>query len=142
MKLFKSHLAKKYKKNSRSRPIFTSNDLWKNFDSFVKQYPVILSTTHSLRNSGGRHHLFDYILVDEASQIDIVSGALALSSAKNAVIVGDLMQLPHVVPNNIKKQTDLIYNTRKVHEGYHNYKHSLLSSIHSIFLKIAQTLLQ
>src|SRR5690625_2719427 len=142
MKLFKSHLAKKYKKNSRSRPIFTSNDLWKNFDSFVKQYPVILSTTHSLRNPGGRHHLFDYILVDEASLIDIVSGALALSSAENAVIVGDLMQLPHVVPNNIKKQTDLIYNTRKVHEGYHYSKHSLLSSIHSIFPETARTLLK
>src|SRR5699024_666330 len=104
-------------------------DLWKNFDSFVKQYPVILSTTHSLRNSGGRHHLFDYILVDEASQFDIVSGSLALSSAKNAVSVGDLMQLPHVVPNNITYLTDLLSNTRIINDGYYYSQHSLLSSI-------------
>src|SRR5699024_12621113 len=37
---------------------------------------------------------------------------------------------------------DLIYNTRKVHEGYHYSKHSLLSSIHSIFPETARTLLK
>ena len=39
----------------------------------------------------------DYLIMDEASQVDIAAGALALSCAKNAVIVGDLKQLPNVV---------------------------------------------
>ena len=35
--------------------------------------------------------------MDEASQIDIKTGALTLSCAMNAVIVGDDKQLPNVV---------------------------------------------
>lgn len=142
MKLFKDKLANKYKSRTNKRPIFSTEDLWRNFNQFVNEYPIILSTTHSLRNSGGRHHLFDYILVDEASQVDIVSGALALSSAKNAVIVGDLMQLPHVVPQNIAEATDFIFKERKVDYGYHYARQSLLSSVHTLFPRAARTLLK
>ena len=41
--------------------------------------------------------MFDYVIMDEASQVDIKTGALALSCAMNAVIVGDDKQLPNVV---------------------------------------------
>jgi superfamily I DNA and/or RNA helicase len=59
----------------------------------------MLSTTHSLRKCASENYLFDYVIIDEASQVDIVTGALALSCAKNVVIVGDLKQLPNVVNN-------------------------------------------
>ncbi len=40
---------------------------------------------------------YDYIIMDEASQVSIETEVLALTCAYNAVIVGDLLQLPNVV---------------------------------------------
>ena len=96
LKIFKDKLSKNYSKNS-SRQVFTEEDLWKRFDKVINEYPVILSTTHSLRNCIPDNLLIDYLIVDEASQVDILTGALALSCAKNVVVVGDLMQLPNVI---------------------------------------------
>ncbi|WP_375141721.1 AAA domain-containing protein [Bacillus sp. EB600] len=69
----------------------------------MKEYPVILSTTHSLRNSPEKNYLFDYVIIDEASQVDLITGALALSCVKNAVIVGDVKQLPNVIPSEVAR---------------------------------------
>jgi hypothetical protein len=41
--------------------------------------------------------LFDYVIFDEASQIDLPSAAPALYRAKKAVVVGDENQLSHIV---------------------------------------------
>jgi len=40
--------------------------------------------------------LFDYVIFDEASQVDLPSAAPALYRAERAIIVGDPMQLPHI----------------------------------------------
>ncbi|MCI5787384.1 MAG: hypothetical protein MR025_08085 [Helicobacter trogontum] len=48
--------------------------------------------------------LFDYIIIDESSQVDILTGVLALSIAKNAVIVGDKKQLSCIIDANIIKK--------------------------------------
>ena len=61
-------------------------------EEFCKQYPVVLSTTFSARTAIP-DQVYDYIIMDEASQVSIETGALALTCAKNAVIVGDTMQL-------------------------------------------------
>lgn len=39
---------------------------------------------------------YDYLIMDEASQVSSDTGTLALTCAKNAVIVGDTKQLPNV----------------------------------------------
>lgn len=49
--------------------------------------------------------LFDYVIFDEASQVDLPSAAPALYRAKNVVVVGDPMQLPHIT--GITKEKDL-----------------------------------
>lgn len=141
MKLFKHSLGEKYKKNNR-RPQFTKDDLWKNFDSFIKEYPVILSTTHSLRSCASQNFLFDYVIIDEASQVDIVTGALAFSSAKNAVVVGDLKQLPNVVTSEVQSKTDMIFKEYNLHEAYNYADNSLLSSITKLYEDIPKTLLK
>lgn len=56
--------------------------------------------------------------MDEASQIDIATGALALSSATNAVIIGDDKQLPNVVTEEERNKTDLIFEKYDIDEGY------------------------
>ncbi|MBT2623617.1 AAA domain-containing protein [Chryseobacterium sp. ISL-6] len=48
------------------------------------------------------------MIVDESSQVDIATGVLALSCAKQAVIVGDLKQLPNVVDSETSEYTDQI----------------------------------
>ncbi|OEF96359.1 AAA domain-containing protein [Desulfuribacillus alkaliarsenatis] len=141
MRLFKAKLAKMYA-NIKERPMFTSNFTWKGFEAFIDEYPVIMSTTHSLRNCANKNYLFDYVIMDEASQVDIVSGALALSCAKNAVIVGDLMQLPNVVPNEVAEETDRIFNTYNLNEVYRYSNHSMLSSVANLIEDVPKTLLR
>lgn len=66
------------------------------FDAFVRRFPVMGSSTFSIVNSIGRGALLDYVILDEASQQDIVPGILALGCARNLIIVGDRKQLPHI----------------------------------------------
>ena len=49
--------------------------------------------------------------MDEASQVDIATGALALSCARNVVIVGDTKQLPNVVTGDIKAKAKVIFDS-------------------------------
>ena len=83
-------------------------NLWKEPYDVLAEYPVILSTTFSSRNSLNSDVVYDYLIMDEASQVDIATGALALSCARNVVIVGDTKQLPNVVTDDIKAQAKAI----------------------------------
>ena len=141
LKMFKAKLAARYS-NKESRRVFTKKSLWRDFTSFIEEYPVVLSTTHSLRTCAGNNYLFDYVIMDEASQVDIVTGALALSCAKQAVIVGDLKQLPNVVPENIAEETNQIYHKYNLHSAYRYAEHSILSSIVKLYKDVPRTLLK
>ncbi len=66
------------------------------FQAFMRDYPVVLSTCHSLQTSIAAGHLLDYLIIDESSQVDLLAAALALASCRNLVVVGDLEQLPHI----------------------------------------------
>lgn len=140
MFLLKRFISNKYKLATK-RTIFNSDVLWRDFRSFINEYPIVLSTTHSLRNSTGNSYLYDYLIIDESSQVDVLSGSLALSCAKNVVIVGDLKQLPHVVTNETKDLIQIVYNQYKVDEAYH-YDNNLLLSITKVFKDVPKTLLK
>lgn len=140
MRILKDTLAEKYGGND-SRKIFTEEDLWKNSYDVLREYPVVLSTTFSSRNSLSNDVIYDYLIMDEASQVDIATGALALSCAKNAVIVGDTKQLPNVVKEETRKQADAIFDTYSIREGY-RFRNSFLQSVLDIIPDVAQTLLR
>lgn len=123
------------------RVSFTDDDLWKRTEEVVKEYPIILSTTFSSR-SCLKDVTYDYLIMDEASQVDIATGALALSCARNAVIVGDLKQLPNVIKNEMKKCSDTIFNSYKLSSGYSFSNNSFLKSVCSILVDIPETLLR
>ncbi|TCT15498.1 superfamily I DNA and/or RNA helicase [Natranaerovirga pectinivora] len=141
MKLFKAQLAKRCTANGNRRK-FTNDIIRKNFQDFIKEYPVILSTTHSLRSCASENYLFDYVIIDEASQVDLVTGALALSCAKNAVIVGDVKQLPNVVPSEVEKASRDLFESYKLNSAYSYADNSLLSSIITLYKDIPKTLLK
>mgnify|MGYP000999569039 CR=1 FL=1 len=86
MVVLNDKLARKYEGNS-SRKTFSEDNLWKEPYDVLAEYPVILSTTFSSRNSLNSDVVYDYLIMDEASQVDIATGALALSCARNVVIV-------------------------------------------------------
>jgi hypothetical protein len=138
--VFKDKLAGKYAKSERER--FTLDDLWKNSARFIAAYPVVLSTTYSLRSSLSYKVMYDYVVIDESSQVDIATGALALSCARKAVIVGDLKQLPNVVDNETAKATDLIFSQFNIPKSYCYKDHSLLLAVTELFPNAPQTLLQ
>ena len=80
--------------------------------------------------------------MDEASQVDIAAGALALSCARNAVIEGDLKQLPNVVDNKTEEIVSAIFAKYGISKAYRYSTNSFLSSICTLFPKIPQTLLK
>ena len=141
MTAFKASLAKKYGKVG-ARKCYDADDLWKHSESFISDYPVVLSTTYSLRASLSSRFVYDYVIVDEASQVDLVTGALALSCAKKAVVVGDLKQLPNPVDQEQKKVTDAIFEQFGLSEAYRYSDHSLLSSLVLLFPSAPHVLLQ
>ena len=126
MRLFRHCIARKYGLRQQ-RPIFEYGDLKRRSDAFNHEYPVILSTTYSIRNSLNRKHIYDYLIVDEASQVDLATGVLALSCSKNAVIVGDLNQLPNVIGSNDEAAADSFWQS-SFGEKYRFTTHSLLSA--------------
>lgn len=140
MAVLKDKLARKYEGNN-SRKIFSEDNLWKEPYEVLKEYPVILSTTFSSRNSLNSDVVYDYLIMDEASQVDIATGALALSCARNVVIVGDTKQLPNVVTDDIKAKATAIFDSFNVNEGY-QYTKSFLQSVLEIMPNVTQTLLR
>ena len=140
MMALRNKLAGKYEANS-SRKIFSEDSLWKEPYEVLAEYPVILSTTFSSRNSLNSDVFYDYLIMDEASQVDIATGALALSCARNVVIVGDTKQLPNVVTDDMKAKAKAIFDNFNVNEGY-QYTKSFLQSILDIMPNVPQTLLR
>ena len=140
MVALKDKLARKYEGKS-SRKMFSEDNLWKEPYDVLDEYPVILSTTFSSRNSLNSDVVFDYLIMDEASQVDVATGALALSCARNVVIVGDTKQLPNVVTDDVKAKAKTIFDTVNVNEGY-QYTKSFLQSILDVMPNVTQTLLR
>ena len=140
MVVLKDKLARKYEGNS-SRKTFSEDNLWKEPYDVLAEYPVILSTTFSSRNSLNSDVVYDYLIMDEASQVDIATGALALSCARNVVILGDTKQLPNVVTDDIKAKAKAIFDRFNVNEGY-QYTKSFLQSVLDVMPNVTQTLLR
>lgn len=141
MMILKNTLHDKY--SGRMRSEFTDADtLFTQAEDVLKEYPVITSTTFSARSSLGGNTVYDYVIMDESSQVSLETGTLALTCAKNAVIVGDTKQLPNVITKNDREKLKDIFSLSNIDDGYDSANHSFLESV-SIMIKDApQTLLR
>ena len=83
---FRSRLAERYS-DKNSRRVFVKDDLWQHPEEFIKEYPVVLSTTYTARSSLGRQAQFDYIVMDEASQVDVATVHKFQGREKNDIIL-------------------------------------------------------
>lgn len=127
LRLFRAELATRYSwKDERKR--FEKADFRRNSEEFTREYPVVLSTTYSIKGTLSMDHIYDYLIVDEASQVDLATGVLAFSCARNIVIVGDLKQLPNVLTRDDIRISDAVWQKYSLDERYRFSTHSLLSS--------------
>lgn len=144
MQLFRAELARRYPYRKK-RTLFYENDLYKHSAQFTQEYPLILSTAYSLKNSLSSHFIYDYLIIDEASQMDLATAVLVFSTAKNVVIVGDQMQLPNILSKRKQKMINAIWKMQKAYEYpsyYYAAKNSILDSVLQIWKDAPVTLLR
>ena len=139
LRILKANLQKRY--NNIKKSNFSISDYRLYFDSFVKKYPIIYSTTHAIRSCSGENHLYDCVIIDESSQVDLISATIAFSMAKKVVLVGDEKQLPHVVKSQLLPTLNTIFSMYKL-ENYFDYaKNSILSCVLNKNKNVVSTLL-
>lgn len=141
LSLFKAFLYNYYSKHKRV-DFAGLKDMRRRGNELIQQYPVVLSTTFSARSCVFTGKPYDYIIMDEASQVSIDTGALALTCARNAVIVGDTMQLPNVVTDEDRLKLDAIMRQYNITDGYDCAKNSFLQSVLGVIKNVPKTLLR
>lgn len=66
-------------------------------EAFFDRYPVLASSTYMLYKHQPTDKRFDYLIIDEASQVNLPTAARCFACASNVVIVGDSAQLPAIL---------------------------------------------
>ena len=140
LELLKRELYKKY--NSLSQLEYTYENYRHHFDSFINEFPVILSTSYALMPSADSGFTFDYLIIDEASQTDILSSVLAMSCAKNMIVVGDTKQLPQIPINYLENINEELKENYRITKGYDYFSNNILTSIIEIYKNVPRILLK
>lgn len=140
MTILKATVAQRYK-NERTT-IASVTELFNNAREVLDNYPIVLSTTFSSKTCFRNDTIFDYVIMDEASQVSVETGLLSLTCTKNAVIVGDTMQLPNVITDKDKLKLDEIRKSFDIPDSYDVAKHSFLSSVSATLPTVPETLLR
>lgn len=141
MELFRAALSKRY--STGERTVYSEvKELSTHAEAFVQQYPVVLSTTFSARQNLGEDFIFDYLIMDEASQVSVETGFLALCCARRAVIVGDTLQLPNVLSDEDRARLRSLGEQHHIDECYDASLHSFLSSVCATLPQCPETLLR
>ncbi len=135
-----TELSKKYFENSikeiyknSKRNVYQKDNYKRLFEDFVKEYPVILSSTYSLAKCSKKGFLFDYLIVDESSQVNMASALLSMRVAKNIVIVGDIKQLPQIDIADFKERNEQLLKEFNVARAYSYYGNSIMSSLIALY---------
>lgn len=136
----KAILSNRYK--TERKKISSLHDLFHGGQTFLHDFPIVLSTTFSSKLCLDSDTIFDYVIMDEASQVSVDTGFLALTCAKNAVIVGDTMQLPNVITDNDAEKLRAIRDCFDIPKSYDVEKNSFLASILASIPNVPETLLR
>lgn len=138
IELFKGKYKKQLKNNS-----YDSNFL-KEKSRLVQMitnfFPLTLTTVDSLPSNFYEYRngktKFDYVIMDEATQCDVISGLSALFYAKNCVISGDSKQLSAITGNN-----EFNIDDSNINENLKYFNNDFLNAIKSAFF-VEPTLLK
>ncbi len=119
--------------NHLDKVAFNAKNYRDQFNDFIKHYPVVLSTTLSLHTSIPKGHLFDYLIIDESSQVDIIKSAVCFSCCRNVIVVGDSMQLTHIVSQQSNDAAEKCYTKHNVSPAYDYIQQNILNSLKSVY---------
>ena len=138
---FENRLSTIFAENTRGR--YKRDNYKRQFAEFVKDYPVVLSSTYSLAKCSQRGFLFDYLIVDESSQVNMASAILSMRVARNIVVVGDIKQLPQIDDDSFEERNEQLLDKFNVPKTYSYYGNSIMSSLLSLYGdKIPKTMLR
>ncbi len=129
--LFNGVLYRKY--NNLSDSEFLLYDYKSKFEEFTNHYPVVTSSTLSLHTSIPDGFLFDYLIIDESSQVDVIKSAVCFSCSRNVVIVGDSMQLSHIVSPDSKAVSEQLQTKYNIDQAYNYVEKNILNSLKSLY---------
>ena len=121
---------------------FNIDSYKRDYINFLKRYPVILSTSHSLLNNAPKGFLFDYLIIDEASQGDLLSSVIAMSCAKKLVVVGDSRQLQQIDEERLFSQSRILSNKFDIPISYRYESNSVLKSVIESTKNVPTTMLR
>ena len=121
---------------------FDKTSYKKDFQNFLNRYPVILSTSQSLLNNAPKGFTFEYLIVDEASQGDLLSNVLAMNCAKNLVVVGDSRQLQQIDEERLFEQSKKLASKYDIPKSFRYESNSLLMAVKNSLPNIPTTLLK
>jgi len=112
---------------------YEKEDYKLHFNAFVEDFPVVLSSTYALAQCTKNGFLFDYLIVDEASQVNMASAILSMRVAKNMVVVGDIKQLPQIDEKGFYNSNKKLLEQYEVDTTYSYYGNSIMSSIIAVY---------
>ncbi len=80
----------------------------------LEEFPIFTSTIHSLPKifSSYPQH-FDYVIIDECSQVSVSLGLVAMAHAKHLMLVGDNLQLQAIIDKRASEKTEEEYESVK-----------------------------
>jgi superfamily I DNA and/or RNA helicase len=133
-------IAKRY--SGLESSVFNKASYKKDFRNFLSRYPVVLSTSQSLLNNAPNSFLFDYLIIDEASQGDLLSSILAISCAKNLVVVGDSRQLQQIDDTQLFSESEKLAQDYDITKEYQYSTNSILKSVKAAVKNVPTTLLR
>jgi hypothetical protein len=107
-----------------------------------RSYPIVTSAIDFFINSINNKCIFDYVILDEASDMDIVTGALAFARGKNIIIIDDLNEIQTKLDDTIVDGLVEIFDKHEVSQGYKYIDNSLISSLNQLFGEIPKTVLR
>ncbi len=112
------------------------------YNNFLLRYPVVLSTSQSLLNNTPKGFTFDYLVIDEASQGELLSSVLAISCAKNLVVVGDSRQLQQIDEERLFLHSEKLSKEYDISKQYRYESNSILKSVKDAVSGVPTTLLK
>ena len=121
---------------------FTEDNFKIKFRDFIKSYPVILSTSFSVLGSLPESEMMDYLIVDEASQSDLLSTTLALIRAKHIVVVGDNQQLPAISNPKITNLSQELSKKYQIEPAFQYHGNNLLQATKVLFPEVSTVILK
>lgn len=102
-------------------------------------YPILTSARDFFINSIYDNCIFDFVILDEAADMDIVTGVLALARGRNIIVVDDLNEIKTKLDEGLADELKTVFDINEVNSGYKYMDNSLISSLNQVFKQVPKT---